>query len=226
VLILDTFNILHARRSPAWGVGALLAALDSGRYAGRDITLVCDGEVGARSAHEQAAITRLISGSRSRRVLHAGSHREADDLIEDLLAEWSAPVGRRAGGLIVVSTDRRVRAAALCVGAESLSAREFLDHLDADLAPRSRDALAERPAVDQPAVAWWINYFGLTTEVCASGSPADPGHKDARADAPLRSSAGRTSDLIPHSPPPIDPADLDMERWLRAFPAPRERPHA
>ena len=74
-------------------------------------------------------ITRLLSGDRVRRVLYAGSHREADDLIEDLIREAQSP-----DALAVVSSDRRRRPAAARAGAQAITARAFIADLAADLA--------------------------------------------------------------------------------------------
>jgi hypothetical protein len=47
MLIVDVYNILHARRggtgADVWSVATLLDALSFGRYAGEEIVLVCDG---------------------------------------------------------------------------------------------------------------------------------------------------------------------------------------
>ncbi len=216
MLILDAFNILHAWRASndhgGRGVLALLSALATGRYAGHDITLVCDGEAGRFGDEERATITRLVSGRRSRRVLYAGVHLEADDLIEDLIAESPRPAT-----LIVVSSDRRIVSAATAAGATTIDARDFITHLETDEAKVRNRALADRPCVETAAVAWWMHYFGIDSgprassddTVWPSGQPRESAAKDWTAPAkrePLES---------------FDAADIDMERWLREGPAHR-----
>lgn len=210
MLILDAFNILHAWRAGTrhggHAVSALLSALASGRYAGHDITLVCDGEAGRLGDEEQATITRLVSGTRSRRVLYAGVHREADDVIEDLIAESPRP-----SRLIVVSSDRRVASAAIVAGATTIDSRDFIGHLEIDEAKAMRRAIDDRPCVESASVAWWMNYFGMDGAHGASVNQAAPlASGDAIAPSWL-ARAGQASQEV-------DDADLDMERWLREGP--------
>lgn len=227
MILLDAYNIIHASRDLS-GIADLLGRLAFGRYAGHDITLVVDGSIEPRTPHEQAVVTRLLSGSRSRRVLYAGPHREADDLLEDLLHEAPNPAH-----ITMVSSDRRLRASALRAGATSLDARTFLRHLDEDHARRSRAAdTADGPALDRASVAWWLRHFGL-----ADGPPPafEPGPATAPRDRSSPRSPGGRSGPIPSDGPDIpaaflpehpdltslDPADLDMEAWLKRHPPPR-----
>jgi hypothetical protein len=209
MLILDASNILHAARVPRGGDGVawLLETLEAGRYAGLDITIVCDGVPGA--AHP--TLTRLVSGSRSRRVLYAAvppHDREADDVIEHLLHD-----ARHPARLTIVSSDRRLRDAAKRAGARTIGSREFLGHLDADAVKRA----ARKPdePLDPGSVRWWLAYFE------SGGSMKEP----PRTEKTSRASRTRPSAITP-DPPAIDadavdllaaiePEDLDMERWLK-----------
>lgn len=228
MLILDAFNILHAWRSASGGtegVAQLLAALSSGRYAGREITLVCDGDAHPHAPQDQAMITRLLSGDRVRRVLYAGSHREADDLIEDLIREAQSP-----GALAIVSSDRRLRTAAARAGAQAITSRAFIADLAADLAKAAARTARDTGPLDRASVAWWVNYFNL------DGSPRERPQDALPLTAP-RSSTKPASHSQPraiHAKPlllevdlsHLDPADLDMERWLKQRPGsgPLHRP--
>ena len=86
------------------------------------------------------------------RVVFAPAPLEADDLIEQLLSQHSAPKS-----VVVVSSDRRLRRAARRRGAGSLSSETFLEQLEDDSHRRAAtetdnsksepslgDALAER----------------------------------------------------------------------------------
>lgn len=230
MLIVDAFNVLHASRDLA-GVADLLERLEFGRYAGRDVTLVCDGSVGTRDPHEQALITRRLSGSRSRRVLYAGPHREADDLIEELLHE-----AREASRVTLVSSDRRLRSAAARVGASCIASRDFLRDLQEDLARRTRGASSPGPFLDRASVERWMTEFGVS----AGGEPLPPRPRASWAlpDQPTRAAHRRsppTTNAVPtpftgipdldlfgpdQEAQPLTPDDLDMERWLRRHPPP------
>ncbi len=214
MLIVDAFNILHARRSSrdgAWGVAELLAALSRGRYAGEDITLVCDGSPDAATG-EHTQVARLLGGAgrpRARRVLYANTppfNREADDLIEELLA--GAPEPRR---VTIVSSDRRLRAAASRAGATSVTARDFLAHLGADLARRARASTTNDEPLDPSTVRWWLNYFDAPAPTERVNTKTTPRREHKAMPPPVM------------TPPPIaslDPSSLDMEHWLRLHPPP------
>jgi hypothetical protein len=215
MLIVDAFNILHARRSSqreAWGVADLLAALSRGRYAGEDITLVCDGSPGPAS-DDHAGVARLLGGAgrpRARRVLYANTppyNREADDLIEELLA--GAPDPTR---VTIVSSDRRLRSAAARAGASSIAARDFVTHLAADLARRARASTTNDEPLDPSSVRWWLNYFESPS---TQANP--PSARPKRGTPPPYPPP--TAPLA--TPPPLaslDPSALDMEHWLRLHP--------
>ena len=218
MLIVDAFNILHARRSSrdsAWGVAELLAALSRGRYAGEDITLVCDGSPGPTS-DDHAGVARLLGGAgrpRARRVLYANTppySREADDLIEELLA--GAPDPTR---VTIVSSDRRLRSAAARAGATSIAARDFLTHLATDLARRARASTTDDEPLDPSTVRWWLNYFDNPSP--QPDLPSAPPKRGTKPPPP--------PPLV--APPPmatLDPSALDMEHWLRLHPPPASRP--
>jgi hypothetical protein len=209
MLILDASNILHAARAPRSGDGVawLLDTLETGRYAGLDITIVCDGVPGA--AHP--TLTRLVSGSRSRRVLYAAvppHDREADDVIEHLLHDARHPTR-----LTIVSSDRRLRDAAKRAGARTIGSREFLGHLHAD----TLKSAARKPdePLDPGSVRWWLAYFE------SSQRREDPGRSNKPRAAPKDrpQTIGLSPGAIDADPEAllvaIEPEDLDMERWLK-----------
>lgn len=239
MLLVDAFNLIHASRDLT-GVADLLSRLASGRHAGRDITLVCDGSVEPRDAHEQAVVTRCLSGSRSRRVLYAGPHREADDLIEDLLRE-----ARDAARITLVSSDRRLRQAAARAGAGCIESRDFLRDLEEDGVRRAARAERPDPVLDRASVAWWMAEFGLAPR----RDPPTPTPTHTHTPSPF--AAPNSPEFLPAPRPPVGPApngpaarprplappapdlnplhadlhpeafppeDLDMERWLRSHP--------
>lgn len=238
MLLVDAFNLIHASRDLT-GVADLLSRLAFGRHAGKDITLVCDGSVEPRDAHEQAVVTRCLSGSRSRRVLYAGPHREADDLIEELLREARDP-----SRVTLVSSDRRLRQAAARVGAACVESRDFLRDLDEDGARRARLHERPEPVLDRASVAWWMGEFGLgpRREAPTISTPPTPATPPAPFPAPAITASRSPhspqapsrkppSPLTPHGPDlnplhadlhpeAFSPEDLDMERWLRARPPP------
>jgi hypothetical protein len=203
MLIVDAANVLHAAGVPRGpdGVAWLLGSLESGRYAGLDITIVCDGVPGA--AHP--TLTRLVSGSRSRRVLYAAvppHDREADDVIEHLLHD-----ARHPSRLTVVSSDRRLRDAARGAGARSIGSREFVAHLETDAAKRA----TRKPegGLDAGSVRWWLAYF-------EGGHPEPAPTKPARGRITCAREASGAMDADPAALlAAIEPEDLDMERWLR-----------
>ena len=92
-------------------------------------------------------------------VRYAGRNQEADDVIEDLLAQHPAP-----RHLVVISEDRRLRQAAARRRAQSWSAQELLDHLEQP--PATRHDRAPHPSERRPPSAkevedWLREFQGL-----------------------------------------------------------------
>jgi hypothetical protein len=151
LILIDTYNVLHAPGVLPLGlagldVDGLCRLIAAGRYASRELTLVCDGH-----------------GKDARRggmqVVFAG---DADSWIESRLAHDSAP--RR---ILVVSSDRRVRRAADKAGAAVLSSATFLAQLAIDLdrkKPKPRPRFATDLPLDALSVAYWAGQFGLSRE--------------------------------------------------------------
>jgi len=187
VLIVDVYNVLHVTGvlppELAGPSAADLADLVAhSRYARRGAILVCDGRP-TRTPTAQRAGTGSTAFGGSIRVVFAGGGKDADTLIERLIAEHSAP--RR---LLVVSDDRRIRAAAGRRRAGRLSSGDFLAHLAHDASRPTTDRAPAKPDTLEPGeVDAWLREFGY--------EPGDraPGEK-------LR-------DEPPHD-------DLDMRRWL------------
>ncbi|XVJ58143.1 MAG: NYN domain-containing protein [Tepidisphaera sp.] len=234
MLIVDVYNILHARRSgtgaDVWSVATLLDALSFGRYAGEEIVLVCDGSperVAERSGGEGGR-----DSGRVRRVLFANTpphNREADDLIEELAEDAADP--RR---VTIVSSDRRLRTFAARLHARSVTARDFLAHLATDIAKQAaRGARARREdaePLDAASVAWWMGYF----EGRRAAEPAPTLRKDAAkpgTKAGGKKPGGSKPATRPAKPAMIDieaelpdPSLLDMEQWLTRHPPPKRSP--
>lgn len=115
-------------------------------------------------------------------VRFAVDHDEADDLIEELLA--AHPAAKR---LTLVSSDRRLQAAARRVGAQAFHARVWLDALldgkillAIDWPPRSEASLRDasrwqtsvtesgsKPVSNPDAEHDWLAHFGITQEELA-----------------------------------------------------------
>jgi predicted RNA-binding protein with PIN domain len=99
------------------------------------------------------------------RVLFARDHAEADDLIEQLIRQESAP--RR---LLVVTSDQRLRTAARRRRARAVKSEDWLDQLERDAAARRPTGPAQ-PAPPPPPrkeqtlsdeeTAAWLQEFGL-----------------------------------------------------------------
>lgn len=229
MLIVDAYNVLMVTgvlppELAGLDESGLASLIAESRYARREARLVCDGASRGRPAGTPAGRVTIA---------YAGAGREADDVIEALIENDSAP--RR---LLVVSTDRRVRKAARKRRAPSMTSDVFLRQLAEDHArtPRPVRPLPPIP-LERPAVARWMEEFGFRY---------DPEHRNA--DPPRRPAAVAGQAPAPPEPPPVpapeqaplDPvliqalevwsgrlkvSDLDMTRWLdRAFNAERDKP--
>ncbi len=168
MLIIDAFNVLHTEgilpphlADP--GVPGLIRLIATSRYAGRDLTVVCDG--GNGTADSGVRMDHAV-------VLYAGQGREADDVIEELIDRY-----HRGNPLTVVSTDARLKRAARRRRARSIDSATFLRHLVEDTAaPRLRQAhaLREQVPLDPYSVRAWMREFALHEPPPAPANPPAP----------------------------------------------------
>jgi len=157
-LIIDGYNLLHASgifgadRGPRGFEQSRMALLDAlvdllGPRA-TDTVVVFDA---ARAPDGLPA--RLVHGGI--RVWFAREYPDADSLIEELVEADTAP-----GHLVVVSSDRRLQAAARKRRARAVGCEEWL--VEAKAARRAQDAKPEKPPAPGPEdVAFWKRYFDL-----------------------------------------------------------------
>lgn len=186
MLIVDVFNVLHAapKAAPELGMagsGGLVRlgrAIPLSRFGGEPAWLVCDGTAGGLGARLAEQVnTDLVH------VICAGPGKDADALIEQQLDHLER--AGRLGGVMVVSNDRRVQAAAVGVRARWMSSDAFLSALADDLRRRGRaehqrtggrPELAAREALDEGAAAAWLREFGFAGPAtpAASGEASSP----------------------------------------------------
>ena len=208
-LIVDAWNVLHVEGvlPPGLagldlvGLGRLMHAT---RWADGRGTLVCDGAAQPRPAGLPGSI----------HVLWSGHAREADDIIEDLIAATSSP--RR---LTIVSTDNRLKRAAKRRRCHWLSSHAFLRTILDDLsrAPRSAspsEATEERAHSEED----WDALFALAPdELAALESEADaadlPGPASRASPPPPAPRATPTPP--PVAPPPMTFPDSVLEQARR-----------
>lgn len=178
MLLIDTSNVLHAigvlpEHLKGVDVPALARLISTSRYGKRRAVLVSDG-VGPRAsasggdggggAEALKPVNTAPSGKEiaGLDVVYAGADREADDVIELLIARDSAP--RR---LLVVSTDRRLVQAARRRRAQSITSQVFLRHLASDAdKPKAKPlpGFAAQVPLNEYAVGYWMALFGYGDE--------------------------------------------------------------
>lgn len=220
MLLVDAYNVLHAQwRLPphrrGLDVRGLIALIGRSRHAGRRLRVVCDGRPGpewARGALLETGAGLTWTRVGRAEVVWSGRGREADDVIEEVLA------GSRGLSILVVSSDRRLIRAAGRAGADRIGNGAFLDQLAADERAREREA-APAFAVDVPldhySVAHWMREFGFEppdpSRVARGPVPTAPTQAPAEAVAPPSRSAGFGQRLAipmpaeggPTPPPPV-----------------------
>jgi hypothetical protein len=159
--LIDGYNLMYA-------LGLMARALPAGGLAkGRDRFLDWLAEHATPRAGDAFRVVfdaRNAPGPSDSRQTHGPIHvvyavgRNADDLIEELLAAEAAP-----RGLTVVSNDRRLQDAARRRGSAAWACEAFLDFLDAG---DHRPPLRPDPPPDKPddvppgEVADWLRVFG------------------------------------------------------------------
>lgn len=240
MVIVDANNVLFAAGSgrASDGVPRLLEAILHGRYASRDIVLVCDGSPGGMTPGSQAMLVRLLAGRSGARVTYAGPEREADDVIESMIAN-----AREPDRLLVVSSDARLVLAAYRAGAASITAAEFVGHLEKDRSKAASRAAVAPDALDRASVAWWMDYFGLEVtakpqprpertrrpESPPESLPAEPTRSSRRPNQPRAAAAEPLSSqddwlaAINRMWPGLSLDQLDMESVLQQHPPGKKR---
>jgi hypothetical protein len=218
VLILDTYNILHAGR--AAGVGAvdvhrLREWIGASRFASEHVVLVFDGAKGSpgpatlRAPNEPGVALQSKASGISE--LHAGPGRDADSIIEAIL-EHQDRLGRGRQAA-VVSSDKRLRAAATAARATAIGSAAFLKMLAEDVRKRQSRRDAQRggrplhatdEGADPARTDYWLREFA-----------EDLSLTDASSETP--------SPQTPTSAPEVDLDSIDMEALLRDRPIPNER---
>lgn len=183
MLIVDVFNVLHASGAPGspWvrrlRPADLREALGISRWRSERVVLVYDGTGGQppdrtlrRSVDAGIDLPAAHPGITEVYARAGGSDADADRVIESLL-EREDRLGRGSRSE-VVSSDGRVRAAAVAVRAKVLRSEEFLRLLADDVRKRLRredDADGGRPdfardvGMDPGRTAYWLRELGMTT---------------------------------------------------------------
>jgi len=155
-IIIDGYNLLRWVQSidPAYACleEAGLCRMVS-QYLGRTrnrAQFIFDG-VGPPDKRELANIAHM-------EVFFSGPDREADDVIEDRIAESSAPKG-----LVVVSSDRRIRAAAQRRKATAVKVDIFWFSLieQLDRKPPTPEPKEKRHGISEFETDQWLDEFGL-----------------------------------------------------------------
>ncbi|MBN1437383.1 MAG: NYN domain-containing protein [Sedimentisphaerales bacterium] len=92
------------------------------------------------------------------KLIYSGPHREADDLLEQLIQRNTAP--RR---LIIVSSDRRIQKAARRRRAKAIRAHEYLEEMirRASTPPRPKDPPEKRLGVPPGQLGQWLDLFNI-----------------------------------------------------------------
>lgn len=236
MLIVDAFNVIHAaadlkgappafKRLSVLGLASLISACPSPGGKGRagGAVLVVDGTGGglqSRLARESAE--SLAPGVR---VAFAGPGREADALIEEML---EARIRGAGGGVLVISSDKRVRAAAKGARAQHLPSDVFLALLARSVGPNNRarrggsaeQTIRDRDLpLDPESARWWMRFLEVDEDLpgVLDAGAQSPGAWEARS-APAQPTASERPKTPPSAPAAPDgraAADDDEQesRW-------------
>lgn len=234
VLIVDAFNVVHAAPATDPRLGGLsiesLCALIAGsrwRSGGDDrAVLVVDGTGGGLAG--RLPPDHHLQGVR---VQFAGPGKDADSAIELLLDDQERK--RAAHRCTVVSSDKRLKAAAAGVRAKWMSSTDFLktlvDDADRTLTERRRRTGGKPERVAQSGetglgsdeAAFWLREFGLAPQSRPPGA-----RSGARVDdrPGTMSEAEKLSRQIAQEwGETVSPDDLDMGKLLKGTGGAEER---
>ncbi len=155
--LIDANNLMHALADVGYAVerAGLCDLLTAALGDGDRVEVVFDGpeQTPEHTAHMVSMGVRV----------HYGPGGTADDVIEDLIATDTAP--RR---LTVVSTDRRIRAAARRRRCKSRTSEEFSrflrNRLQTPPPTGPAEPIEKRKGLDPHQTHRWLREFGVDTE--------------------------------------------------------------
>jgi len=158
-LIIDGYNLLHA--SGVFGAERGPRGLEASRIALLDMIVELVGSEAATTtvvfdaAHAPDGLpARLVH--RGLRVWFAREYPDADSLIEELVEEHTSPAH-----LVVVSSDRRLQAAARRRRARAVSCADWLAEARAIRRREAATGEAKPPPPGPEGADYWRRYFGL-----------------------------------------------------------------
>lgn len=194
MLIVDTFNVLHAieglgPEAADLTVASLGQTIARSRFVGIACILVCDGNSGTSG---------LIEGAPSVQTRYVGAGRDADSEIERMIASNTAP--KR---LLVVSSDHRIRRAALKRKSKWLDSRTFLAQILRD----SEKSAGPSPVLSADDEREIMLAFGVEPEEI---------HDRRRAKRSEGTGDETLDEAVRHFGDRLSPEDLDMSRWIRS----------
>lgn len=226
MVLIDAHNVLFraraVRKAAAWDLLALAHALRERRLFRREVLMVCDGDPprGLLAAWTRGEPHPAIHDGEPQRdgddvSFHfSGAGVEADDVIEGLLASSLRP-----RGMLVVSSDRRLREAAKLHKAQHMPGATLVSSLTRPGHVNQRPAFAEAVPLTRLEVESWLRQLGVDAQgrpMVPTKSPGAPGLCNTSTPAPNNAArAPRCVEVRPEEVPPVD-----MEHWLRLFPPP------
>ncbi|MBL8763572.1 MAG: NYN domain-containing protein [Phycisphaerae bacterium] len=194
MILIDAYNVLHVTGVlppdlAGLDVPELAELMTHSRFGQNECLLICDGVSPTNKGNFLASSEP--TGHPGVRTVYAGAGRDADSLIESLIARSSAP-----RSIVVVSSDGRLKRAARKRRCTWISSERFLADLSARAIAAARRPGGERrhgadkgPMASQTplgasAVRGWLAHFGI-----------DPGIAGPSAEA-LSDAAGLPESLL------------------------------
>jgi len=159
--IIDGYNLLHSidQTSEDWeAVGDIRLCHILGRYfklIDEKGEIVFDGK-GPPEKSRFENIERL-------EVLFTGLTTDADTVIENKIQSNSAPKG-----LVIVSSDRRIRRAAALRKATAMKSDDFWQAVIREMGRKRKkkaEPAAKRKGLNQSETKQWMKYFGIDEQI-------------------------------------------------------------
>jgi predicted RNA-binding protein with PIN domain len=188
VLLIDAYNLLHQWRgnpasdAPGEDLRALAALIRRSTMASGRVRLVCDGTAPRNGGHHTPGVE----------VIYAGAGQSADEVLIDTVNRSSSP-----SGLVVVSSDRMIAAAARKRGATVIDSGAFLARLITSAAAAGIERFQPKPLPALPLgdaeVGYWLTVFGETGSQQQQPSKAPkPQIRMAGAELPAKTNSKRS----------------------------------
>lgn len=205
-LIVDAYNVLHCSHVLPSSLAMISATdlcrlIDRSRWGGDRTAVVCDGSPKPDEGSYEGGV----------RLVYSGPGRDADSVIEQLIAEDTSP-----RDLLVVSNDRRIHKAARKRRCRTMASERFLRLLVRGPSGSRDEAEAEAKSQAMGGTEAWLREFDLEDHTLES-IEAEQRERDETPECRRRGKRCKPPEESDDAKTRREASESESEYWLRTF---------